>query len=182
LTVHKMDRLSAEICKLGLNCFLTLKISFANAIGDLAVTSGLDPHRLLSAIGSDSRVGGRFLNYGFGFGGPCLPQDNRSLNHFANQQGYELLLSKITDEVNKRHLEFQFQQWLQNHTENQIIEFELVTYKPTAISIAESQKLQLALKLAEAGRAVCIKERAEVIEEIKSRYGDIFTYKTHHVS
>jgi UDP-glucose 6-dehydrogenase len=70
-----MSAESAEICKLAVNCFVTTKISFANMIGDIAdSTAGADKYDILGAVGADSRVGGKCLKPGFGFGGPCFPR------------------------------------------------------------------------------------------------------------
>jgi UDP-glucose 6-dehydrogenase len=69
--VHRMSRLSAEIAKIALNCALVTKISFANMVGDLAETVGAEKDKILASIGSDSRIGPKFLGYGFGSGGPC---------------------------------------------------------------------------------------------------------------
>ena len=173
----RMSRLSAEICKLATNCFLTTKISFANSIGDLAKKVGAEPDKILSAIGADSRIGGKYLGYGFGYGGPCFPRDNRALGKFAEDNGYELLISRATDEVNRRHLEFQTQDWLDSLLADEPIVFDTVTYKPGSILLEESQQLALAVKLAKAGRKVIVKERPVVIEELKAAYGDLFEYQ-----
>lgn len=175
-TFCRMRPLSAEICKIATNCFLTTKISFANSIGDLATKVGAEPDKILKAIGSDSRIGNKYLGYGFGFGGPCFPRDNRALGKFANDSGYELLISDATDEVNRRHLEFQFKLWMDNFKENQPILFDFVSYKKDSILLIESQQLALAIKLATAGRQVIIQEREVVVRELEKRYGDLFEY------
>lgn len=175
----RMDRLSAEITKLATNCFLTTKISFANSIGDLALKVGADPKKILSAIGSDSRIGGKYLNYGFGFGGPCFPRDNRALGYFSEKNDFELLISKATDEVNRRHLEFQTAQWLKDNPENEPIIFDHVTYKKGSILLEESQQLALAINLAKAGRKVIIEDQEEVIREVREIHGDLFEYRPH---
>ncbi|MCB9234393.1 MAG: UDP-glucose/GDP-mannose dehydrogenase family protein [Bacteroidia bacterium] len=172
----RMRRLSAEICKIATNCFLTTKISFANSIGDLATLVGAEPDKILQAIGSDSRIGGKYLGYGYGFGGPCFPRDNRALGKFARDAGYDLLISEATDEVNRRHLDFQFQLWMDNFKEDQPILFDYVTYKKDSILLIESQQLALAEKLARAGRQVMIREREVVVEELRARYGELFQY------
>ena len=177
-TYCRMSRLSAEICKIATNCFLTTKISFANSIGDLATKAGAEPDKILAAIGSDSRIGGKYLNYGFGFGGPCFPRDNRALGVFANDQGYELLISGATDEVNKRHLDFQFELWQQQYHEDETIVFDHVSYKKGSVILEESQQLALAVKLARAGRKVLVKDHPAVIRELKSQYGTLFQYET----
>jgi len=175
---HRMDRLSAEICKLATNCFLTTKISFANSIGDLALRSGGDPAKILAAIGGDSRIGSKYLRYGFGFGGPCFPRDNRALNHFARSRQFDLLLSQATDAVNNQHLHFQFEHWMHNHAPEDMIEFDSVAFKKGSVSIEESQQLALAIMLAKAGRRVKVRDRPEVIETLKLRFGDLFLYQT----
>lgn len=173
----RMKRLSAEICKLATNCFLTTKISFANSIGDLATKVGAEPDKILSAIGADSRIGSKYLGYGFGYGGPCFPRDNRALGKYARDNGYELLISNATDEVNRRHLDFQTQHWLDEYLAAQPIVFDTVTYKPGSILLEESQQLALAEKLARAGRQVIIKERSVVISALKAQFGDLFEYQ-----
>lgn len=175
--VLKMDRLSAEIAKIATNCFLTTKISFANSIGDLAIKAGADKDKILAAIGADSRIGNKYLNYGFGFGGPCFPRDNRALEKFAENNNYELLISKATDEVNKRHLEFQFQDYLNKYNENENIWFDGVAYKKDTDFIDESQQLLLAVKLAQAGRNVIIHDNKTVIDQVEKNYPNLFIFK-----
>jgi UDPglucose 6-dehydrogenase len=171
----RMDRISAEIAKIATNCFLTTKISFANSIGDLAVKAGANPEKILAAIGSDSRIGSRYLGYGYGFGGPCFPRDNRALGKFADESGYELLLSKATDEVNRRHLDFQVQQALDNTDET--ITFDYVSYKTDSTIIEESQQLALALRLARAGKTVVIRERTTIIRFLEKEYPGLFIFE-----
>jgi len=173
-TVCRMDPLSAEICKIATNCFLTTKISFANSIGDLAMKAGADPEKILQAIGADSRIGQKYLQYGDGFGGPCFPRDNRALNLFAQQTDYRLLIGEATDEVNRQHLDFLFEQAL--HTP-EAITFDEVTYKKGTVILDESQRLALAMKLANAGKRVIIIEKQAVIDELMLRHGDLFIYR-----
>lgn len=171
-----MTRLSAEICKLATNCFLTTKISFANAIGDLATQAGAEPNKILAAIGADSRIGGQYLRYGFGFGGPCFPRDNRALGKFAHEQNYPLLIGKATDEVNQQHLNFQLNQYLQNFPPDEPLVFEQVSYKKGSVLIEESQQLALAVALARAGRQVIIADVPAVQQQVKAMYGNLFEY------
>lgn len=173
----RMDRTSAEICKIATNCFLTTKISFANSIGDLALQAGADYNKILKAIGSDSRIGGKYLNYGFGFGGPCFPRDNRALGKYAQSKNYPLLISEATDKVNQQHLEFQFQHYLKNYSEEESIIFDTVSYKKGSNILEESQQLALALKLAKNNRKVLIKDTLEVIEEVNLKYPNLFSFK-----
>lgn len=172
----RMDRMSAEIAKLATNCFLTTKISFANSIGDLAIRSGADHEKILSAIGADSRIGSKYLNYGFGFGGPCFPRDNRALGVFALQKDYTLFISQATDKVNESHLEFQYRNYLEKYNENDPIYFDYISYKKGSVIIEESQQLALAVKLAKAGRKVIVSDRKEVKEEVEKKYPGLFEF------
>jgi nucleotide sugar dehydrogenase len=174
----RMDPLSAEIAKLATNCFLTTKISFANSIGDLAVKAGANPDKILSAIGSDSRIGPKYLGYGFGFGGPCFPRDNRALGKFGDMVGYPLQISKATDSVNDDHFRFQLLQYLNAYSANSEIVFEGVAYKKGTSQITESQQLRLAVALAQHGRTVLIRDSAEVVEQVSEQHPGLFKFET----
>lgn len=177
-TYCRMDRLSAEICKLATNCFLTTKISFANSIGDLARKVGADERKILSAVGADSRVGKKYLGYGFGYGGPCLSRDNRALGIYADQQDFDLKLSKATDAVNQQHLDFQTDDWKLKYPEGSEVVFDYVSYKHGSVSIEESQQLALAVRLAQAGRRVIIKDRIEVVKQVEALYPGLFQFES----
>ena len=106
--VCNMSTTAAEITKIGVNCFLTTKISYANMLGDVLHLSGCgdEVSGVLSAIGTDSRIGRKYLGYGFGYGGPCLPRDNRAFAAFAKNLGLEYNLGHVTDEINNQHAKF----------------------------------------------------------------------------
>ncbi|NQX97511.1 MAG: UDP-glucose/GDP-mannose dehydrogenase family protein [Flavobacteriales bacterium] len=175
--ICRMSRVSAEITKLATNCFLTTKISFANAVGDLAIKVGAEPDKILNAIGADKRIGHAYLKYGFGYGGPCFPRDNRAFGRYGRDNNLTMLLSEATDAVNQEHLTFQFNQYLNQYQPNETILFDSVTYKKGTTIIEEAQQLALAIKLAEAGRSVLIKESIEVVELLEKQYPDMFIYK-----
>jgi UDPglucose 6-dehydrogenase len=175
--IHRMTPLSAEIAKLATNCALTMKIAFANAIGDLATSAGASPDQILAVVGGDSRIGSKFLKYGFGYGGACLTRDNRALNLFASETNHELLLAIATDEMNRRHLEFQVNEYLRAYPEDESIHFESVTYKPGTEILEESQPLALAVQLARAGRRVVIHESPAVMAVLHRQFGNLFEYE-----
>ena len=108
--VFRMNPISAEITKISLNCYVTMKIAFANSIGDLCIESGAEYERVLEAIGSDSRVGNKYFKYGYGYGGPCFPRDNRALGIFSKDMDRKVVFSKVTDISNKIHLHYQIQE------------------------------------------------------------------------
>jgi UDPglucose 6-dehydrogenase len=174
--MHTMTRKEAEITKIALNCFLTTKIAFANSIGDLVNIAGGDPAVVLDAIGSDSRVGKKFLRWGHGFGGPCLPRDNRALCHFADSIGFKHRIGETTDYCNGAHLHLLADFIQSKNTESLPYYFDSVVYKKGTLILEESQQLFLAKTLAERGAAVIIHDVPEIITELKKTYATMFTY------
>jgi len=172
--IHRMSLTEAEICKISLNCFLTTKIAYTNMIGDIAISSGCDPQVILDAIGQDTRVGTKLTRYGYGFGGPCFPRDNRAISIFADDNGIDAKISKATDSMNKLHLHYQVQQYLQSGKKEFVT--NSVTYKPESTMIEESQQLAFAVELANNGIKVTIVETPVVIEQVTNVYGNLFTY------
>lgn len=175
-TFQTMTRVEAEITKISLNCFLTTKIAFANMIGDIVVKAGGNPDSVLKAIGSDSRVGNKFLKWGHGFGGPCLPRDNRALCFFADTVGIEHIIGQTTDESNRRHLTQLFDYIKLNNKDEKPLLFNSVVYKEGTHILEESQKLELALLCAGAGLSVNIYDSEAVIMQLKVKFGDKFNY------
>ena len=86
--------ISAELTKISVNSFITMKISFTNQLRMIAERfPKADIHAVLDAIGSDSRIGQKYLKAGLSFGGPCFPRDNRLLAYTAKQSGVEAPLA-----------------------------------------------------------------------------------------
>jgi nucleotide sugar dehydrogenase len=167
---NRMDVTEAELTKLSVNCYLTTKISYANMVGDIANRLGCDANKVLKAIGTDSRIGNKYLKPGFGFGGPCFPRDNRALAKCGEEVGIDAVISKATDEMNEKHLQYQIDDFVKlNPNKEQIIEIDFVTYKKDSILIEESQQLKFALKLKELGYIIKIlDQREEVLTQTKN--------------
>jgi len=176
-TICRMSLTEAELCKISLNCFLTTKISFANMVGDIARFIGCNPDPILRAIGSESRISPKYLGYGYGYGGPCFPRDNRALAIFADENGVDAKISKASDEFNNAHLDYQVELFIRENSIESPVVFEHVTYKPQSTMLVESQQLLFAKALAERGYTVVIKERKSVMQKVKELYGDLFIYK-----
>ena len=178
ITFQTMNFLEAEITKMATNCFLTNKITYANMIGDLLKSKNCNPDVVLNAIGTDSRIGSKCFKYGFGYGGPCLPRDNRALYYYVknhnknNNINFNIL--NIVDENNKNHLCYQLDEF--DNKENPVI-FEYITYKDTSDILDESQKLKLAIMLADKGFKIIIKERQYIIDRLQKEYPDKFKYE-----
>jgi nucleotide sugar dehydrogenase len=175
--IHRMDRLSAEITKLSLNCYLPLKISYANLVGDLALKAGVNPEKILAGIGSDSRIGEKYLRYGYGYGGPCFPKDIKAFIHYARSHGIEPFLTIATEKTNKNHLQYQVEHFVENTPKDQKVVFNSVTYKKGVDIIVDSQQLHFAVEIARRGYDVTIKEIPSVKEKVKNLYGDLFNYE-----
>jgi len=176
--ICRMSPESAEICKLGVNCFVTMKVSFANLIGDIAdKTPGADKHHITHAIGQDGRVGYKYLRPGYGFGGPCFPRDNRALGGYADMIGVDALVFKATDAYNKYHTKLQLANTLAENKDDYV--FTGVAYKPSTkvAIIEESQRLVIAAGLASAGRKVTIRDYKDTVVEVRKEYGSLFQYE-----
>ena len=175
--IHRMSRIEAEICKLSLNCFLTTKIAFANMVGDITLRAGGVPTKVLSAIGSDSRIGKKYLKYGYGYGGPCFPRDNRALAIYANTKDIEAVISKASDASNKLHLKYQLENFSGENPIGTKVRLGSVTYKPESTLLVESQQLLFAVELANQGYDITICERQEIINKVSEQYGKLFKYQ-----
>lgn len=97
-----LSAINIELAKIALNCFITMKISFANQIGMIADDIGADGAEVLKAIGYDSRIGRKCLAPGLPFGGPCFPRDNRMLSSIARFAPLAIATDKINEEVKKQ--------------------------------------------------------------------------------
>ena len=103
-TIHRMNFYNAELAKISLNAYCTLKITFANIIAEICEKiPGGDSHQVLNAIGSDSRVGRKYFKGGLGYSGPCFPRDNRALAHSARLFGTTNYFCEMTDAINNYH-------------------------------------------------------------------------------
>ena len=173
-TYHKMSTTEAEIVKIALNCFLTTKISYANMVGDVATKLKCDSSIILKAIGSDSRIGNKYLKYGFGFGGPCFPRDNRAFGLFCEENDIYPHISYATDQSNRSHLINQVKDFIKSGQKS--ITLDSITYKPESTILEESQQLKFAFELSENKIEVTIIEREKIINKIKELYGNRFKY------
>jgi UDPglucose 6-dehydrogenase len=168
--INRLTPTEAELTKLSVNCFLTTKISFANMIGDISNRYKCNSEKILKAIGTDSRIGSKYLRPGFGFGGPCFPRDNRALAKCANEVNIDAVISTATDEMNKKHLQYQIEDFIINNPDKtKLVEFDYITYKKESTIIEESQQLKFAIELKNLGYNIKINEtREEVLSQIKN--------------
>ena len=172
-----MNLSEAEICKISVNCFLTTKISFANTVGDIVLKAGGNPTRVLNAVGADSRIGKKYLRWGHGFGGPCLPRDNRALSFFANKVGIQNKVGIASDEINVDHLERLVDYVREVNLNKKPVFFNGVVYKKNTTILEESQQLELAKLCAKAGMYVILHDSEVVLNAVEKLYGEKFEYR-----
>ena len=176
--IYCMSTTAAEIVKLAVNCFLTTKISYANMVGEVMSLAGLEDEisHVLQAIGADTRVGSKYLKYGYGFGGPCLPRDNRSFAAYANKLGLEYNLGKTTDDFNSEHARFLKNYFIKKNERNLPFWFQSIAYKEGTDILTESQQYRLCIDLLDAGYKVYVHESPAILDQVedylKSTYGD----------
>jgi len=176
--ISRMSLTAAELVKLAVNCYLTTKISYANMLGEVMTMAGLEDEieNVLNAIGNDSRVGTKYLRYGYGFGGPCLPRDNRSFAAFAKKLGLTYNLGETTDNFNFEHAKFLKKYFIQRNVDNLPFYFSYVSYKKGTDILTESQQYILCQDLLDQGYVVYIDDIDYINSQVKSQlsgfYGD----------
>lgn len=176
--VCTMSTKSAEITKIAVNCFLTTKISYANMLGDVLNMAGCGGEitAVLRAVGADTRIGKKYLGWGLGYGGPCLPRDNRAFAHFAKSVGLEYNLGYVTDGYNNEHAKIVCDYWETMNKKRNAFYFEYITYKKGTDILTESQQYRLALDLLDRGHKIYIQNdrrvTPQVSEYLDKTYGD----------
>jgi UDP-glucose 6-dehydrogenase len=169
-----MSTTAAELVKLAVNCFLTTKISYANMVGQVMALSGMEDEipTVLGAIGDDSRIGRKYLNFGFGFGGPCLPRDNRAFAAHAKQLGLDYDLGSTTDNFNNEHATFIKDYFVYRNPENLPFYFDYVSYKKGTDILTESQQYRLCVDLLDDGYTVYINDIDAIMDRISDDLSD----------
>lgn len=159
--IARMSIISAELTKISLNSYITMKISFTNQLRMIADQfPQANIHAVLEAIGSDSRIGQKYLRAGLSYGGPCFPRDNRLLAYAAKQVGLEAPLAEASDRVNeqtKLNLLQKVQGLLANGDTIAVLG---LSYKPDTHIVEESAGLYLAQQLKRQGYRVLVHDFA----------------------
>jgi UDPglucose 6-dehydrogenase len=151
----RMSIVSAELTKISVNSYITMKISFTNQLRMIAERMPkADIHAILEAIGSDSRIGGKYLRAGVSYGGPCFPRDNRLLAFAAKQVGVKAPLAEASDEVNERAKIDLLEKVKSLAEKGATVAVLGLSYKPDTYITEESAGLYLAQKLHREGYQV----------------------------
>jgi UDPglucose 6-dehydrogenase len=173
-----MDIASAEITKYAANAMLATRISFINEIANLCDILGADINNVRKGIGSDSRIGSKFIYPGTGYGGSCFPKDVKAIIRTANDLGYDLNVIKAVEKANdyqKNVIFNKMSKFFNNNLKNRTIGIWGLSFKPKTDDIREASSLVLIEKLLEAGARVKAYDPA-AIEETKKVLGDRIEY------
>lgn len=141
-----MSNVSAEITKISLNSYVTMKISFANTLANLCEKiPGSNVDDITKALGADKRISPYYLKGGISFGGPCFPRDNRAFASFASDFGLDAYLAKTTDTVNQFQITHLNDLVISNLPKegNQTVSILGLSYKPNTPVIEESPAIKL---------------------------------------
>lgn len=173
-----MDVPSAEMTKYAANAMLATRISFMNDIANLCELVGATVENVRRGIGSDSRIGGRFLYPGCGYGGSCFPKDVKALARTGMEHGYRLRVIEAVEEVNENQKLIVFEKLLHAFNGNlkgKNIAIWGLSFKPETDDMREAPSLVVIDKLIEAGAKVKAYDPI-AMEETNRRIGDKITY------
>ena len=160
--IERMNFINAEIAKISLNSYVTMKMTFANTLAEIAEkTPGADVDAITRAIGRDRRVGKAYLKGALGYGGTCFPRDNVAFKKFATGVGAQARLSEATHELNLgqvgRVVDLAMKSGLEPGSRVGVLG---LSFKPDTNIVEQSQSLMVAQELAERGFEVSVYDPA----------------------
>jgi len=169
-----MDRRSSELTKYAANSFLATKISFMNEIANLCERVGANVDNVRRGIGTDSRVGKRFLFAGIGYGGSCFPKDVQALDYTADENDYNFNILKAVMDVNERQktsIVEKMKLFYQNDLEGKTFGVWGLAFKPETDDVREAPAIYIIKALLEAGARIQAYD-PEAIETFKTAIGE----------
>jgi UDPglucose 6-dehydrogenase len=173
-----MDIASAEITKYAANAMLATRISFINEIANLCEILGADINNVRKGIGSDSRIGSKFIYPGTGYGGSCFPKDVKAIIRTAKDKGYKLNVIEAVEKANEYQKNVIFNKmvvFFNNDLKNKVIGVWGLSFKPKTDDIREASSIILIEKLLKAGARVKAYDPA-AINETKKLLGNRIEY------
>lgn len=169
---------SAEMIKYAANSMLATRISFMNDIANLCELVGADVNMVRKGIGSDTRIGKKFLYAGCGYGGSCFPKDVKALIKTAQRAGYNMEVLQAVESVNEKQKSILFNKLMKHYNgdiKDKTIAMWGLAFKPETDDMREAPALVLIDKIIEAGAKVKVYDPI-AIPECKRRIGDKVTY------
>lgn len=176
--IYFMDIASAEITKYAANAMLATRISFINEIANLCDLLGADINQVRKGIGSDSRIGNKFLYPGAGYGGSCFPKDVKAIIKTARDNGYELNVIRAVEKANEFQKNVIFKKissFFNNKLKDRVFGIWGLSFKPKTDDIRESPAIYLIEKLLDE-RAVVRAYDPAAITETKNKLGNRLYY------
>ena len=173
-----MDIPSAEMTKYAANSMLATRISFMNDIANLCELVGADVNMVRSGIGSDTRIGRKFLYPGIGYGGSCFPKDVKALIKTAEQNGYTMRVLRAVEDVNEAQKGVLFEKLMKQFNgdlQGKTVALWGLAFKPETDDMREAPGLVLIDKLLKAGCQIRAYDPA-AMNECKRRIGDVIYY------
>jgi len=173
-----MDIPSAEMTKYAANAMLATRISFMNDIANLCEIMGADVNMVRKGIGSDPRIGPKFLYPGVGYGGSCFPKDVKALIKTADENGYSLRILKAVEDVNddqKLVLYHKVHAYFKGDLKGRTIAIWGLSFKPETDDMREAPSLVLIAKFLEAGCKISAYDPVAA-EETQRRIGNVIRY------
>ncbi len=173
-----MDEKSAELTKYAANSFLATKITFMNEIANFCEKVGADVDKVRIGMGTDSRIGKRFLFPGIGYGGSCFPKDVKALHKSGKDVGYDFEILDAVIDVNQRQKEILIPKILdhfKSNLKNKNIAVWGLAFKPETDDIREAPSLQIIKRLLEAGANVKAFD-PEAMQNVKRKLGDSISF------
>ncbi len=175
-----MDERSSELTKYAANSFLATKISFMNEIAQLCERMGADVDMVRRGIGSDDRIGKRFLLPGIGYGGSCFPKDVQALVQSSSEVDYDFEILKAVEKVNalqKLHLVQKINTYFKNNLQGKHFALWGLAFKPNTDDIREAPALSIIDALTKAGATITAYD-PEAMPNVKAQIGDKIKYAT----
>ncbi len=173
-----MDIASAEMTKYAANAMLATKISFMNDIANLCELVGADINMVRKGIGSDSRIGNKFIYPGIGYGGSCFPKDVKALIHTADEFDYKLRVLRAVEEVNQDQKSVLFNKvfnYFNGDLKDKLIAMWGLSFKPQTDDMREAPSIVIAKQLLEAGAKVRAYDPV-AMKEATHHLGDTISY------
>jgi len=173
-----MDERSSELTKYAANSFLAMKISFMNEIAQLCEKMGADVDMVRRGIGSDERIGKRFLFSGIGYGGSCFPKDVQALIQSATEYTYDFKILKAVEQVNakqKVHLVEKINSFYQGNLQGKHFALWGLAFKPKTDDIREAPALSMVKALLLAGATITAYD-PEAMSNAQQELGNIINY------
>lgn len=169
---------SAEMIKYAANSMLATRISFMNDIANLCEIVGADVNMVRKGIGTDSRIGSKFLYPGCGYGGSCFPKDVKALIKTAEKAGYNMKVLKAVEEVNDNQKSIIFQKlssYYKHHLQNKKIVLWGLAFKAETDDMREATSLVMIDLLLKAGCTISVYDPV-AMDECKRRIGNKVNY------